>query len=138
MKKLHKPLTQAKYPENSGGGFSVGLEVFHQLHCLNLVRQYTHFGYYSTLAIPPQPFTDSNATLRLHVGMCPDHRLYSYTDCPKITASTYLGRCSCATEMWVLLQTAGSSILTMRTPISTLGTNVESLSPSWNITSVIG
>ena len=49
-----------------------GLEVFHQLHCLRLVRQYTYKDYYANLTSPPQAFTDSEAVLRKHVDHCID------------------------------------------------------------------
>ncbi|KAL2221995.1 hypothetical protein M432DRAFT_601161 [Thermoascus aurantiacus ATCC 26904] len=72
MPRLKKPLTQAKYPDDEGGWYTGGLEVFHQLHCLNLIRQYTYFDYYSRPENLPVAFTDSNHTLRLHVDHCID------------------------------------------------------------------
>jgi hypothetical protein len=71
--KLHKNKTTAvQFPEKDGGGYLAGLEVFHQLHCLRLVRQYTYKDYYTNLTAPPQAFTDPDHILRKHVDHCID------------------------------------------------------------------
>ena len=49
--------------EENGGGFMATLEVFHQLHCLNMLRQYSYPEDY-----PPESF-NSGSMLREHVGM---------------------------------------------------------------------
>ncbi|RAH63528.1 hypothetical protein BO85DRAFT_495449 [Aspergillus piperis CBS 112811] len=72
MPHLKKPLSQVKVLEAEGDGYAGGIEVFHQLHCVNLVRQYTYYGYYSKLDNKPVEFSDSNETLRLHVDHCID------------------------------------------------------------------
>ncbi|RAH48910.1 oxidase ustYa family protein [Aspergillus brunneoviolaceus CBS 621.78] len=72
MFRLNKPLTQVKVAETEGNGYAGGIEVFHQLHCVNLVRQYTYYDYYSQLENRPAEFNDSNETLRLHVDHCID------------------------------------------------------------------
>lgn len=36
-----------KDPKTGKEGYRVGIQVFHQLHCLNLLRQATHSDYYS-------------------------------------------------------------------------------------------
>ncbi|KAL8743794.1 MAG: hypothetical protein Q9190_003889 [Brigantiaea leucoxantha] len=53
--------------ERQGGGYMASLEVFHQLHCVNLVRQYTHRDYYQDKAIS---FEDPPDVLRTHVDHC--------------------------------------------------------------------
>ncbi|KAL9046167.1 MAG: hypothetical protein Q9214_000929, partial [Letrouitia sp. 1 TL-2023] len=47
-----------------GGGHMASLEVFHQLHCVNLVRQYTYKDYYQDKATS---FEDPPDLLRIHV-----------------------------------------------------------------------
>ena len=69
MKKLKKPLTQIKWPEGKGGGYVAGLEVFHQLHCLNSLRQYSYPEYYNgSSAI----FTYNPLQQRQHLDHCID------------------------------------------------------------------
>lgn len=48
--------------ERNGGGYMATLEVFHQLHCLNMLRKYTYPDHY-----PPETFK-SGSMLREHVG----------------------------------------------------------------------
>ncbi|TDZ21043.1 Cyclochlorotine biosynthesis protein O [Colletotrichum orbiculare MAFF 240422] len=51
-----------------GGGVAGFIEVFHQLHCLNLVRQFTYRDSYNySMEVP---FGDTAAMLRLHVDHC--------------------------------------------------------------------
>ncbi|KAJ5735310.1 uncharacterized protein N7483_000435 [Penicillium malachiteum] len=72
MTGLRKPLSQVKVVESEGDGYAVGIEVFHQLHCLNLIRQYVYFDYYSKEENKPAEFSDSNQTVRLHIDHCID------------------------------------------------------------------
>ncbi|KAI5364330.1 Putative mycotoxin biosynthesis protein UstYa [Septoria linicola] len=63
-----------KAPEEEGGGYVASLEVFHQLHCLNFVRQYYWFlqGQYSNETIPHY-FTrplDGPEYWRVHMDHC--------------------------------------------------------------------
>ncbi|RAL04917.1 oxidase ustYa family protein, partial [Aspergillus ibericus CBS 121593] len=51
----------------SEGSYVAGIEVFHQLHCLNLVRQFTWLDHYTT---PPQGLTGSAVETRMHVDHC--------------------------------------------------------------------
>ncbi|RAK91965.1 hypothetical protein BO79DRAFT_214911 [Aspergillus costaricaensis CBS 115574] len=51
MLRIKKPLTQVKAPPHLGDGYVGGIEVFHQLHCVNLIRQYTYYDYYMSLRI---------------------------------------------------------------------------------------
>ena len=48
-----------------GGGYMAAVEVLHQLHCLNMLRQATYEDYYRDKA---EPWTDSPQTLRYHLG----------------------------------------------------------------------
>lgn len=71
LKALDKPETQAAYSKEIGGGYTAGLEVFHQIHCLNMLRQWSYKEYYldpENAEDMPAPFKDSNHTLRLHLG----------------------------------------------------------------------
>ncbi|GAW15925.1 hypothetical protein ANO14919_053470 [Xylariales sp. No.14919] len=58
-----------RVPEDIGTGFVGFLEVFHQLHCLNTIRQYTWLqaGKYKT---PPSKFNTSPVGQRMHVDHC--------------------------------------------------------------------
>lgn len=91
MRLLRKPLTQASWSDVAGGGFVSSLEVFHQvrpprfshddkhmlalsntiqLHCLNMIRQWSYKDYYMQLGDEmPELFRASNKTIRLHIGM---------------------------------------------------------------------
>jgi hypothetical protein len=50
-----------------GGGYLAGIEVFHQLHCLNVLRQYTWLDHYETL---PEGFKGDPVFNRVHVDHC--------------------------------------------------------------------
>jgi len=65
---LSKPPTalQATNPTTGETGYRVGVEVFHQLHCLNLLRMATYPEYYSKLW-----WSDTNdepEKVRAHLG----------------------------------------------------------------------
>lgn len=52
--------------DDNGGGYMGTLEVFHQLHCLNLLRKWTYVEHYGTV----DPFwTVHNDHRRDHTGM---------------------------------------------------------------------
>lgn len=66
--KLQKPEDSLKVtnPNTGETGYRVGLEVFHQLHCLNLLRMSTYPDYY-----PKVWWSDMNdkaETVRAHLG----------------------------------------------------------------------
>ncbi|KAI4248949.1 MAG: hypothetical protein LQ352_005799 [Teloschistes flavicans] len=67
--KLGHPLDEnvVRLDENQGGGIFAGLEVYHQMHCLNLIRQYTYPEYYRNRSVT---FTDPPELLRTHVDHC--------------------------------------------------------------------
>ena len=48
-----------------GGGYMASVEVLHQLHCLNMLRQATYEDYYKDKA---GPWEDTPQTLRYHLG----------------------------------------------------------------------
>ncbi|KAL9597002.1 MAG: hypothetical protein Q9219_005428 [cf. Caloplaca sp. 3 TL-2023] len=50
-----------------GGQLFATLEVFHQLHCLNFIREYTHKDYYESRS---PSFTDPPSIVRTHVDHC--------------------------------------------------------------------
>lgn len=50
-----------------GGGYMASVEVLHQLHCLNMLRQATYENYYKDKA---EPWEDSPQILRYHLGEC--------------------------------------------------------------------
>lgn len=67
--KLQKPEDSLKVtdPKTGETGYRVGLEVFHQLHCLNLLRMSTYPEYYTKLW-----WSDTNDKpeyVRAHLGM---------------------------------------------------------------------
>ncbi|KAI5797621.1 hypothetical protein EDC01DRAFT_727327 [Geopyxis carbonaria] len=62
------PATTVYYPES--GDVVAGLNVFHQLHCLNLVRKYTWGDYYKDKG--DKSWSDPPDTLRMHIDHCID------------------------------------------------------------------
>lgn len=48
-----------------GGGYMASVEVLHQLHCLNMLRQATYEDYYRDKA---EPWEDPPQILRYHLG----------------------------------------------------------------------
>jgi hypothetical protein len=65
INKSHNLEYAVKFPEETGGGYVAGLEMFHQMHCVNFLRQYTYAEYYEEEI---QAFTDGPELLRLHLG----------------------------------------------------------------------
>ncbi len=64
MPKTH---LRAKHPKTGVEGYRVGLEVFHQLHCINLLRQVTYKDYYTKLG--NGNFAGGDEELQMHTGM---------------------------------------------------------------------
>ena len=56
-----------RLPDGRGGQKAGSLEVFHQLHCLNFLRQSTHMEYYRSRVIS---FQDEPETVRTHIDHC--------------------------------------------------------------------
>ena len=57
-----------RLPDDQGGGYWGNIEVYHQLHCLNLVRQYKYQNYCrQNPNILPLSFADSGGALLEHV-----------------------------------------------------------------------
>ena len=73
LKKIDMPESslKAKHPKTGVEGYRVGLEVFHQLHCLNLLRQITFKDYY--LELGNGNFAEGEAALRMHAGTLPHY-----------------------------------------------------------------
>ncbi|PGH37038.1 hypothetical protein GX50_00021 [[Emmonsia] crescens] len=63
---------QVKRMKEQGGGFYANVEALHHLHCLNLLRQASHFNfeYYSKQG--EGPFRDPDDALETHIGHCVD------------------------------------------------------------------
>ncbi|KAI1444276.1 hypothetical protein F5Y02DRAFT_428051 [Annulohypoxylon stygium] len=68
--KIGKSRIAVKYPESQGGKYDVGIEVFHHMHCLNIIRQYTYKEYYYKPENRPKSFTDSEPIIRAHIDHC--------------------------------------------------------------------
>jgi hypothetical protein len=62
---------KVKHPKTGVEGYRVGLEVFHQLHCVNLLRQVTYKDYY--LELGNGNFAAEEKELQMHTGKFP-HR----------------------------------------------------------------
>lgn len=58
-----------KHPMTGEEGYRVGLEVFHQLHCLNVLRMFTFKEWYSLESVGGDIATNEK-DVRVHVGMC--------------------------------------------------------------------
>jgi len=63
MPKTH---LRATNPKTGVEGYRVGLEVFHQLHCINLLRQVTYKDYYMKLG--NGNFANGEEDLQMHTG----------------------------------------------------------------------
>jgi hypothetical protein len=57
---------KVKHPKTGVEGYRVGLEVFHQLHCINLLRQVTYKDYYMELG--NGNFASGEEALQMHTG----------------------------------------------------------------------
>lgn len=57
-------------PKTGKEGYRAAVEVFHQLHCLNLLRQYVYKEYYVNIYSDIQEEEDG---LKGHVGKSDDH-----------------------------------------------------------------
>lgn len=58
---------QVTDPKTGETGYRVGLEVFHQLHCLNLLRMATYPEYYTK--VEWSDTNDKPERVRAHLGM---------------------------------------------------------------------
>lgn len=69
MSRLEMPISslQVEHPSTGEQGYRVGIEVFHQLHCLNLLRRVTYKTYYEPLG---GEFAGGAETLQKHTDHC--------------------------------------------------------------------
>lgn len=67
IEKLGMPKTSLKvaHPKTGEEGYRVGMEVFHQLHCINLLRRVTYKEYYEPLG---GEFAAGPEALQHHTG----------------------------------------------------------------------
>jgi hypothetical protein len=83
--KLQKPDTAMRVtnPTTGESGYRVGIEVFHQLHCLNLLRMSTYPEYYTKLW-----WSDTNdepGKVRAHLGKSVPSIIFTRTElCSRI------------------------------------------------------
>ena len=56
-----------RLPDDRGGQKAGSLEVFHQLHCLNFLRQSTYIEHYKTRVVS---FQDDSNVVRTHIDHC--------------------------------------------------------------------
>jgi len=70
LKRIDMPKTslRATHPKTGVEGYRVGLEVFHQLHCINLLRQVTYKEYYEELG--NGNFAEGQEALQMHTDHC--------------------------------------------------------------------
>jgi Mycotoxin biosynthesis protein UstYa len=73
---LPKDSLKIKHPKTGAEGYRAAIEVFHQLHCLNLIRQAVYRDYYKDLTGDVGE-AESEADLTGHVGKHSIH-LYIY------------------------------------------------------------
>ncbi|PCG89967.1 Protein of unknown function DUF3328 [Penicillium occitanis (nom. inval.)] len=76
----------AEYTEEMGGGYIAGIEVFHQLHCVNMLRQATYMDYY----LPRNKEWEDQATLRYHLDHCIDMLRQKLMCDPDVGMVTYV------------------------------------------------
>lgn len=66
---MPKSHLKVKHPKTGAEGYRVGLEVFHQLHCINMLRQATYKEHYIELG---GDFVNGDEPqLRMHLGIYP-------------------------------------------------------------------
>ncbi|KAF2667143.1 hypothetical protein BT63DRAFT_427548 [Microthyrium microscopicum] len=65
---MPKDSLKVKNPKTGVEGYRVGLEVFHQLHCINLLRQVTYKEYYTEIEIGN--LAVSGEELQMHTDHC--------------------------------------------------------------------
>jgi hypothetical protein len=63
---MPKDSLKVKHPKTGVEGYRVGLEVFHQLHCVNLLRQVTYKDYY--MEVGNGNFAGGQEELQMHTG----------------------------------------------------------------------
>ncbi|KIN03061.1 hypothetical protein OIDMADRAFT_18524 [Oidiodendron maius Zn] len=61
-----------KTPQNVGGEYFANVEVFHQLHCLNLLRKTSHWNYNYYQNLGEVEFENEERFLRIHADHCLD------------------------------------------------------------------
>ncbi|KAI1126438.1 hypothetical protein F5Y10DRAFT_293829 [Nemania abortiva] len=66
------PPGSVRVQDEYGGGYMGMLEVFHQLHCLNLLRKALVYNYDHYLEQGEEEFYDGEPIIKLHVGHCLD------------------------------------------------------------------
>lgn len=73
LNKIDMPDTmlKVKHPKTGIEGYRVGLEVFHQLHCIDLLRQVTYHEWYEDIS---GEFLEGREHLQMHTGKHCDHR----------------------------------------------------------------
>ena len=65
-----------KLPPESGGGYLAQFEVTHQLHCLNMLWQYSWFDYYRDKKVM---WSDPPEIYRQHMGQSPEPLLAEFS-----------------------------------------------------------
>ena len=61
------PDVAVQLSEEEGGGYLAAIEASHQLHCVDLLRRYTHFPYYADIE---PAFSDPPDMVRTHIDHC--------------------------------------------------------------------
>lgn len=85
LAKLDMPEFSVKvdHPHTGEEGYRVGVEVFHQLHCINLLRRVTYKDYYEPLG---GEFAAGAEALQKHTGKYTSRPRKSVSNKPQITA----------------------------------------------------
>lgn len=80
LKLVNKPETSVKTkdPKTGKEGYRIGLEVFHQLHCLNLIRKSTYLDHYKGKGDFAE---EDEVKIRMHLGMAHGLPLSLLVDC---------------------------------------------------------
>ncbi|KAF7585873.1 hypothetical protein BBP40_009948 [Aspergillus hancockii] len=76
----------AEYTPEMGGGYIAGIEVFHQLHCVNMLRKATNMDYY----LPKMEEWKDRRTLRYHLDHCIDMLRQKLMCDPDVGMVTYV------------------------------------------------
>lgn len=66
LNKIDKGVESVRFPKAKGGEYAGTLEVFHMLHCVDLLRRHTYFDYYKDIELA---FNAPEKVIRVHLGI---------------------------------------------------------------------
>ena len=77
LERSHGPEYAAEYTQELGGGYIATVEIYHYLHCLNMIRKATYMDHYLPRM---QEWQDNPLLTRYHIGMARSRHHRDRTD----------------------------------------------------------